>query len=149
MPTLRVSIHRIIPVFCAAVLLGSVGCAPAERSHGHVWRGISPDELVIGGDTRQSVLRKAGGPSVVGLAEGAPWIYISQRVRKRSARTAVVENRQVVVVHFSDAGTVSAVEQYALADGRVIALSDRETPLGESDLTIFEQLLGNIGRFEE
>lgn len=149
MRILGVPARWMMPVLCGVVLVGSAGCAPTERSHGHVWRGITPDELVIGGDTRQSVLRKAGGPSVVGLAEGAPWIYISQRVRKRSARAPVVENRQVVVVHFGDAGTVSSVEQYALADGQVIALSERETPAGESDLNVIQQLLGNIGRFEE
>lgn len=149
MQALGFSVRRMMPVLCGLALLGSVGCTPTERTHGHVWRGVTPDELVIGADTRESVLRKAGGPSVVGLSEGKPWIYISQRVRSRSAQTPVVGSRQVVVVKFSATGTVSSVEQYALADGRVVALTDRETPAGESDLNIVQQLLGNIGRFEE
>ena len=41
---------------------------------------------------------------------------------------------------------VETVNQYSLKDGKLIAFNGRETPTRGRELTIFEQLLGTVGR---
>ena len=55
-------------------------------------------------------------------------------------------SRRIVAIEFDDGGTVSNVEEYDLADGRNVNLVGRETPTRGRELTILEQLFGNIGR---
>ena len=41
---------------------------------------------------------------------------------------------------------MESVNNYTLKDGKVIAFNGRETPTRGRELTILEQLLGNVGR---
>jgi outer membrane protein assembly factor BamE (lipoprotein component of BamABCDE complex) len=49
-----------------------------------------------------------------------------------------------VAVSFDEAEKVKTVNSYTLADGKVIALNGRVTPTRGRELTIIEQLLGNV-----
>jgi outer membrane protein assembly factor BamE (lipoprotein component of BamABCDE complex) len=58
-----------------------------------------------------------------------------------------VSNREVTVVTFDKASEqVTKVDVLALKDGRRLAYNKRETPTRGRELTVIEQLLGNVGR---
>jgi outer membrane protein assembly factor BamE (lipoprotein component of BamABCDE complex) len=57
-----------------------------------------------------------------------------------------VTQRTVTEITFNDAGLVSEVRTLGLEDGQRVAMNDRETPTRGRQLTILEQLLGNVGR---
>ena len=62
-------------------------------------------------------------------------------------RRPVVTSRNVVAVTFDkDSEVVKTVDTMTLKDGKVIAFNGRETPTRGRQLTILEQLLGNVGR---
>jgi outer membrane protein assembly factor BamE (lipoprotein component of BamABCDE complex) len=71
---------------------------------------------------------------------------MSQSVERVAFYKPKVTKRDVVAVSFDEAERVKAVNSYTLADGRIIALNGRETPTRGRELTILEQLLGNVGR---
>ncbi len=51
------------------------------------------------------------------------------------------------VVSFDEAGLVVTTQTYALEDGRPIDPVDRITPTEGRDLSVLQQLLGNIGKY--
>jgi outer membrane protein assembly factor BamE (lipoprotein component of BamABCDE complex) len=58
-----------------------------------------------------------------------------------------VVNQDIVAIVFDDVGTVSRVDRHGLDRAQEVSLVDRETPTAGSELTVLEQFIGNIGRF--
>jgi len=69
---------------------------------------------------------------------------VTERIAFYNPRVA---SREVVAMNFDkDNERVLAVNTYTLKDGKVISFNGRETPTRGRELTILEQLLGNVGR---
>jgi outer membrane protein assembly factor BamE (lipoprotein component of BamABCDE complex) len=51
----------------------------------------------------------------------------------------------VVAIEFDEQGVVTGIGQFGLEDGQIVDLVTRTTPTYGSQLTILEQLFGNIG----
>ncbi|MEQ8405294.1 MAG: outer membrane protein assembly factor BamE [Oceanicaulis sp.] len=121
-------------------------CNPTLRSHGFRYPDGEMPELAVGEDTQASVLATLGNPSTRGMFEGDTWYYISATREYLAYLRPDTRERRVIKLSFDDGGVLSAMEEYGLEDGRVIALVDRETPTRGRELTVLEQLLGNVGR---
>jgi len=135
----------LIAVLSAAAL--TAACAPVIGQNGFQAIDAKPADIVAGTDTKQTVLTKLGTPSTTSTFEhDNVWYYISQVTEKYTYNRAQVTQRSVTEITFDDAGQVSAVNNLGLEDGRVVAMNGRETPTRGRQLTILEQLLGNVGR---
>ncbi len=55
--------------------------------------------------------------------------------------------RKVLVVSFDAAGLVATTRTYALEDGQPIDPVGRVTPTEGREISILQQLIGNIGKF--
>ena len=122
------------------------GCAPVIRAHGYTPVAEQLDEIRTGVDTRGSVQRKIGRPAIDSLfGTEEAWFYVSSTVKEESYKAPRVVDRKVVEVRFDARGRVSDVGRYGLADGRVIDLATGTTPTHGSQLTVLQQLFGNIG----
>lgn len=131
----------------AAALLGTSACAPTIARQGFQVMDAAPRDVKVGEDTKSSVMAKLGSPSAVSTFEPNVWFYISQTTEKYTYHQQQVTSRDVTVVTF-DGSTelVASIENLDLADARQITYSDRETPTRGRELTILEQLLGNVGQ---
>lgn len=136
-------------VLVLATMLGAglSGCAPVVETHGY-----APDEsrladITVGQDTRASVQQKIGRPSTSGVFDDTGWYYVSTTVERYTYHAPEVTDRRVVAVEFDENDQVTALNVYGLEDGRVIDLQTRTTPTYGRKLTILQQLLGNLGRF--
>lgn len=134
--------------FAAALLLGGTvsACAPVASNHGFVALDVKPAEVKVGEDTKSTVLERLGSPSAKATFDENTWFYMSQGVQRVAFFRPQVTKRDVVAVSFDEAEKVKTVNSYTLADGKVIALNGRVTPTRGRELTIIEQLLGNVGR---
>ncbi len=56
-------------------------------------------------------------------------------------------DQEILAVAFDEGGIVESMRVYGQEDGRTIAYVDRTTPTEGNELTIIQQLLGNLGRF--
>jgi len=115
-------------------------------------RGNEPDpdrlaEIQVGQHTRQQVVEFLGSPSSTSVFDGEAWYYISKRTETVAFWAPDIQQRQVVVIRFDTAGVVQDVEALDQEDTRTVQLVDRETPTSGNELTVIDQLLGNIGRF--
>ena len=135
----------LIAVLSATAL--TAACAPVVGQNGFQAIDAKPADIVAGTDTKQTVLTKLGTPSTTSTFErDNVWYYISQVTEKYTYNRPHVTQRSVTEITFNDAGQVSGVNSLGLEDGRVVAMNGRETPTRGRQLTILEQLLGNVGR---
>lgn len=133
----------------SAIIAGATlvsACNPTLRSHGFRYADGEVPTLTPGEDTRASVLAMLGNPSTRGMFDDNTWYYISTTREYLAYLRPDTRERRVIAVRFDEDGSVSAVDEYGLEDGRVIALVDRETPTRGRELSLIEQILGNVGR---
>lgn len=130
------------------VMLGQAACSPVTNRHGYVPQEEQLAGIVAGIDTRGSVRRKIGRPGMGGIFGDDGWYYVSTTIEKRAFYAPEVVDRTVIAVTFDDVGVVRSVNQFGLEDGRVVDLETRTTPTFGQQLTILQQLLGNIGAID-
>jgi len=133
----------------AAVVLalGLAGC-----SEELIVRGNMPDPEVTatihpGETTREEVAAMLGSPSTISSFEDDVWYYIGQKQEQVAFFEPEVLERSILVVNFDEAGTVAETKSYTLEDGRIIDPVTRETPTEGRELTLLQQLFGNLGKF--
>ena len=91
--------------------------------------------------------RGGGSPSATSTFDPNLWYYVTQVTERIAFYNPRVASREVVALNFDkDNERVLAVNSYTLKDGKVIAFNGRETPTRGRELTILEQLLGNVSR---
>lgn len=138
------------PAWPAAALVAvlSIGaCSPILDTRGYVPDAAALDQITPGGQTRADVAALLGTPSSVAPFSDDTWIYIQRKTETIAFFTPKVVEQNVVVVEFDGTGLVRDVRRYTLADGQVIDPVTRTTPAPGKELTLLEQLIGNIGRF--
>lgn len=115
-------------------------------------RGNTPDpediaEIRPGVHSRQDIVDLLGSPSTVSTFEDRKWYYIGQKTQQVAFMKPEVIDRNVLVITFDETGMVEGTQHYDMADALAIEPVDRETPSEGRDLTLLQQLFGNIGRF--
>ncbi len=114
-------------------------------------RGNMPDpediDAIKVGDNRRDVAERLGSPSTLSTFQDGKWYYIGQKTQQFAFMKPEVVERQIFVVSFDDKGIVQDTTLYALEDGQIIDPVSRTTPTEGQELTILQQLFGNIGRF--
>jgi outer membrane protein assembly factor BamE (lipoprotein component of BamABCDE complex) len=115
-------------------------------------RGNKPDEDQVvqinpGVDDKNRVAELIGTPSTISTFNDKTWYYISKRTETTAFLDPDVTDQEVLAIQFDDNGIVQNMKIYGQEDGRQIAYVDRTTPTEGNSLTIMQQLLGNLGRF--
>jgi outer membrane protein assembly factor BamE (lipoprotein component of BamABCDE complex) len=124
-----------------------IGCVPQVSNHGYRLDEAAFAQIEPGRTTRDQVLQLLGSPSALTTFDGAVWYYVSQRSERLSFYQDNVVNQDVVTITFDDLGTVASIDRHGLERAHEVSLVERETPTSGSELTAFEQFIGNIGRF--
>ena len=127
-----------------ALLLGA--CTPTTSYQGFQAVEANPKDVKVGVDDKTTVMDRLGSPSVVAAFDPNTWYYITQISDQVAFHLPEVKRRDVVAINFSKTDDkVADVRTYALKDGRVIAYNKRATPTRGRELSVIEQILGNIG----
>lgn len=127
--------------------IGLAGCAPQVVQHGHT---IDPDALARitpGVTSREEVARLMGTPSALATFEDGRWYYVTQRRENRTFFQSNITEQEVVTVSFDDRGIVSDVRRHGMDQALAVQPDPDSTRTLGNELTVFEQLIGNIGRF--
>ncbi len=131
---------------CATALALSA-CTPLVEDRG--WR---PDDEAIaairpGVDNKESVARLLGSPSTVANFDDQHWYYVAATTETEAFKRDRVTDQQVWVINFDDGGTVTEVGHLGNDAGKVVAMNPDATATRGNELTIWQQLFGNLGRF--
>ena len=138
------SLRKLAAAGLAASLLA--GCTAEVAVRGHVPEIEAIAEIMPGVDTRQDVITRLGTPSAISTFEDFKWYYIGQKEEQVAFYWPEVVDRSVLVVAFNDDGYVEDTRLYTMNDGRDITPVSRVTPTEGTELTLMQQLFGNLGR---
>lgn len=140
--------RALLPVLALMAGLAVVlpACSPIEKAHGYVPSPAEMEALTLGEDTRESVAGAIGRPAIVGVLPGSDWFYIRSDYRQIGVGAPRETARRIVALSFDDADRLSGVQEFDLADGRVIPISRRVTDSGVRSVGLLDQLGRNLGR---
>lgn len=139
--------RRAAYAIVAVSLLSSAACAPITSYSGFQAIESDPKDVKVGTDTKSTVRGKLGSPSATSTFDPNVWFYMNQVKQRVAFRKPTVVSRNVTAITFNKENEqVASVHNYTLKDGKVIAFNGRETPTRGREMTILEQLLGNVGR---
>jgi outer membrane protein assembly factor BamE (lipoprotein component of BamABCDE complex) len=139
-------LRRLLIAAAATGLLATGACTPISTYSGFQAIEARPSDVKVGEDTKSTVMAKLGTPSATSTFDPNTWFYISQLTDKVAFYKPRVAMRDVVAINFNkDTEQVASVNTYTLKDGKVIAFNGRETPTRGREMSILEQLLGNVG----
>ena len=115
-------------------------------------RGFSPspgavDKLEVKTQSREDVQRLIGTPSAVATFNPNVWYYISARQEYWGPSKPWITEQSVIQISFDESGRVQTIKYYDLADAQNITMVARVTPTSGKELTVLEQILGNVGKF--
>ena len=132
----------------AAVLIGAAACQPTIDYRGYQARSGDLAKVQVG-MPKAEVEALLGSPSTTASValQGDSYYYISSRVEQTAFLDPKETARQVFAVRFDANDQVVSFANYGIEDGQVVNISSRRTPTKGKELTIVQQLLGNIGRF--
>lgn len=131
---------------CLAALAAS-GCSPAISTHGHQVDPALLAQIEPGITSREEVTRLIGSPSTTGTFDGESWFYVSQRNETTSFYQADVTQQDVVRVDFDASGIVRDVHNHGLELAQAVTPDPNRTRTLGNELTLVQQFIGNIGRF--
>jgi len=130
-----------------ALTLAVGACAPRIAIRGHLPREEQLAKIEIGKQNRNEVAEILGTPSTLGTFEDTVWYYISRKIEKVAFLEEEVLDQRVIAIYFSDRNVVQAIHRYDKEDLRRIETVERTTPTAGRELSVIDQLIGNLGRF--
>lgn len=138
---------RTLFLVCLPILL-MAACTPTMNQHGNLVEDDQLAQLQSGVSTRSDVLRTIGSPTTVAPFHPHIWYYMSQETQKKGIFDPSITDERIVVVAFDEEGIV---EEFGELDvNRVdLVLEDETTATHGHKLTFAQQVLGNLGRFNQ
>jgi outer membrane protein assembly factor BamE (lipoprotein component of BamABCDE complex) len=131
----------------ACLALAMAACTPRIDTRGHVATPGTIEKLEVGKQTRDDVIQLLGSPSTTATFDDETWYYISQKTETVAFYAPETIDQKVIALKFDKAGLLKDMQTYTLKDGKAIAMVDRKTPTAGKELTLIEQVFGNVGRF--
>ena len=128
------------------VLCTGVACSPHRSTHGNLVEEKRIQKLEIGQFTKNDVVQTLGSPTSRAAFNDNIWYYIGLETVKQGFLDPKIENKRVFVATFDENDLLSSFEEQT-ADGIDIPIVARETPTHGTEMTVLEQFLGNVGRF--
>ena len=119
------------------------GCGAQIDRHGHVFIDVDLDQIRPG-MSKEQVKTVLGSPDTTSTIGGDAFYYISTTTKTVAFLKPREIDRQVVAVYFDGTQSVQQVAQYGMKDGIVVDYYKGETPARGKDLTLVEQIFGNI-----
>ncbi len=137
----------MLSIVCAAMIATVSACAPNVATRGNLPDPDRLAEIVPGEASRDDVAILLGSPSSAATFGDEIWYYIAARVETVAFNEPEVIDQQVVAIRFGEDGLVAAIDTYGMDDARAVEIVDRVTPTSGKEITILQQLIGNVGRF--
>ncbi|WGF90550.1 outer membrane protein assembly factor BamE [Marinivivus vitaminiproducens] len=139
--------QRLVLPVAVGVALFAGACSPTTVNHGYRFNQEAFDQIEPGVSTRQDVASLMGSPTTFNSFSDTSWYYIEQKSERRSFYQSNLVDQRVVAIDFDPSGVVADIRLRGLDDARQVAVVERTTPTGGNELTVVQQFVGNIGRF--
>ncbi len=134
---------------CIAVLsiILCAGCTPMSDLHGNFVDPFLINQLQVGSTSKSRVKDILGAPSSTSTFNDDIWFYIGQRTNQYAFLKPRVVAHKVVALSFDQQNTLDAIAVRGLDEYTPISPINRATPSAGKKLSILEQLIGNVGKY--
>jgi outer membrane protein assembly factor BamE (lipoprotein component of BamABCDE complex) len=139
----RIGFH--LPPVLALLLLPA--CEPMVAQRGKLPEQEQVAQIRPGVTTKENVTKALGSPSSVATFDPNTWYYISKKTEQYAWLDPEILDQQVLIIAFDTSGVVKDVRRRGLKDAQTVDPVARATPAPGRELSFFEQLVGNLGRF--
>lgn len=140
--------RRMHYLFLLPLLLAA--CVPPRvDNRGHIGIEDKLKSVTPGTSTQQDVMDLLGSPSTKSNFGETAWYYVSARKESVAFLEPEIKDQHVTRILFDASGTVDSVKEYSLKDQQNIEITQEITPTEGQQLGVWEQLLGNFGRFNK
>ncbi len=144
----EVVVGRALYSACISMIVLICGaCAPKINNHGNFPNFDSVNNVKVGKSNRTEVNKTLGPPSAAATFDKETWYYVGTQASQKAFLKPTLLDRQILIIHFDKKGIVQKIERLSKDNGRAVRIVTRKTPTSGKELTILEQLIGNIGRF--
>ena len=137
--------HFFKAILIAAAAFSFAACTERHSNHGYAPTDGDLAEVVVGVDTRETVIERFGPPTTGGMRTDGGIYYVQTQFRLYAYQAPREIDREVVAISTDADGVVSNIERFTLNDGQVVALSRHVTDSNIKGVTLLSQLLGNLG----
>ncbi len=136
-------------VFSMPLVVALSACTPVKATRGNLLTEVQVQKITAGTSTREDVLSAWGPPTVVAPFDNDTWYYIGERTSQEGVYAPVVLKQKIVCVKFdrSNNDTVASVSEISPQEARNVVPVSQTTPTAGKDYTLFQQFVGNIGRY--
>lgn len=141
-PTLKR--HTLALVVAVGVLSA---CTPVVNIHGQVLDKEDLEIIEVGRSDKSDVQQRLGTASTSSVFSDSVWYYYSETTEQVGFFKPEVKERKIVAILFAPGGSVDNIVTYTDVDGKPVELVSRVTPTAGNELTLLQQLFGNVGRF--
>lgn len=135
----------VVGVFVGMLALGA--CAPRIDTRGNQVHAEDIATIEAGQSTRNQIMERFGAPSSRGHYGVETWYYISEVTETTAFFAPEVKDRQIIAIEFDAAGLVASVKTLDNTSAETVELAPGETPTAGNTLNFIEQILSNLGRF--
>ncbi len=129
------------------VMVTLAACGGQYRNHGYMPLAEDVDALIVGVDTRDSIIEVMGVPTTGGVLTEEAMYYVRSRVHHKGYVKPNEIQRDVLVLSFDKNQILRNVERFGIEKGKLIRLEHRVTEAPGGDRSILQQIIGSIGGF--
>jgi outer membrane protein assembly factor BamE (lipoprotein component of BamABCDE complex) len=129
------------------VMATLAACGGQYRNHGYMPLAEDVDALIVGVDTRDSIIEVMGVPTTGGVLTEEAMYYVRSRVHHKGYVKPNEIQRDVLVLSFDKNQILRNVERFGIEKGKLIRLEHRVTEAPGGDRSILQQIISSIGGF--
>ena len=133
----------------AGLTLCVAACGPVTATRGNLVDNDRLAQIQVGQTSANDVFALLGTPTSVSTFDSQVWYYVGERTEQLAFLNPDITERRVLMIRFDEAGTVADLAELDADDAIDVDPVGRETPTLGRQITILEQLLGNVGRFAD
>lgn len=131
----------------ALVMATLAACGGQYRNHGYMPLAEDVDALIVGVDTRDSIIEVMGVPTTGGVLTEEAMYYVRSRVHHKGYVKPNEIQRDVLVLSFDKNQILRNVERFGIEKGKLIRLEHRVTEAPGGDRSVLQKIIGSIGGF--
>ena len=124
-----------------------IACEPVRHTRGNIPLPSALASLEVNKTTRQDILQSFGTPSATANFRDNVWYYMGWQTEQIAFFDPEIIDHKVHIVIFDDKGILKQHHTLTQVDLKNIILNPKQTPTTGIDVSILEQLIGNLGRF--
>lgn len=136
-----------ITILALSVTLFSACVKNENITSGYKFKYSKLQDLKVGKTRKAVVQRKLGTPSMTSDFGNDIWYYMSSEYERVAFFKPKVLRQEIVAIEFNKDQTIKKINEYSKDDIKEISVRSEITETEGHDLSILEQLLGNVGRF--